>query len=365
MKNKKNNELYALEKAIQIGNSKHSVTKKIASRLSGDFIYREIEERPDFVKKTFQNDRRDECIVGIEHFRGDHLSLQKKDGRVGSTGIMHNIESKSVFNRWNSKIGESPEIDLAAINDIQNLIWNQFKRVNNTDYPTFISSFKYSLNKHMAKVESYREELKKIANGKKIELAFLIEVHSEFKNKYLTNKRGTKKSLTGIMPMFNDVVEMLERIDSKEVDYIILLLCETQINENTDVIAFKTGDIYKQLINQKKYIYEYAGKDFFKQAFSGSSENLESKNRVYHKDDDIIMDFNYDKFNQDDRQQLEDIFRCCERVRSFEKQGKNYITDVSVQAAIDIYREIIFENRSISKDIIKERENEFFNKYLN
>ena len=37
--------------------------------------------------------------------------------------------------------------------------------------------------------------------------------------------------------MFNDVVEMLERIDSKEVDYIILLLCETQINENTDVIA--------------------------------------------------------------------------------------------------------------------------------
>lgn len=365
MKSKKDDEMYSLDKAIQIGKSRYSITKKIASRLSGDFIYREIEERPDFVKKSLENGRRDECIIGIEHFRVDHLSLQKKDGRVGSTGVMYNIESNRVFNRWNSKIGESSEIDLAAINDIQSLIWNQFKRVNNTDYPTFISAFKYSLNKHMEKVESYREELKKIANGKKVELAFLIEVHSEFKNKYLINKKGTKKSLTGIMPMFNDVVEMLERIDSKKVDYIILLLCETQINENTDVIAFKTGDIYKQLIKQKKSIYEYAGKDLFKQAFSGSSENLESKKRVYHKDDDIIMDFKYDKFNQDDRQQLEVIFKCCERVRRFEKQGKNYITDVSVQAAIDIYREIMFENRSISKDIIKERENEFFNKYLN
>ena len=47
-------------------------------RLSGDFIYREIEERPDFVKKSLENGRRDECIVGIEHFRVDHLSLQKK-----------------------------------------------------------------------------------------------------------------------------------------------------------------------------------------------------------------------------------------------------------------------------------------------
>lgn len=365
MKSKKDDEMYSLDKAIQIGKSRYSITKKIATRLSGDFIYREIEERPDFVKKSLENGRRDECIVGIEHFRVDHLSLQKKDGRVGSTGVMYNIESNRVFNRWNSKIGESSEIDLAAINDIQNLIWNQFKRVNNTDYPTFISAFKYSLNKHMEKVESYREELKKIANGKKVELAFLIEVHSEFKNKYLTNKKGTKKSLTGIMPMFNDVVEMLERIDSKKVDYIILLLCETQINESTDVIAFKTGDIYKQLIKQKKSIYEYAGKDFFNQSFSGNLDNLESKNRVYQKDDDIIMDFKYDKFNQDDRQQLEIILKCCERVSSFEKQGKNYITDVSVQAAIDIYREIMFENRSISKDMIKERETEFFNKYLN
>ena len=365
MKSKKDDEMYSLYKAIQIGKSRYSITKKIATRLSGDFIYREIEERPDFVKKSLESGRRDECIVGIEHFRVDHLSLQKKDGRVGSTGVMYNIESNRVFNRWNSKIGESSEIDLAAINDIQNLIWNQFKRVNNTDYPTFISAFKYSLNKHMEKVESYREELKKIANGKKVELAFLIEVHSEFKNKYLTNKKGTKKSLTGIMPMFNDVVEMLERIDSKKVDYIILLLCETQINENTDVIAFKTGDIYKQLIKQKKSIYEYAGKDFFNQSFSGNLDNLESKNRVYQKDDDLIMDFKYDKFNQDDRKQLEIILKCCERVSSFEKQGKNYITDVSVQAAIDIYREIMFENRSISKDMIKERETEFFNKYLN
>lgn len=364
MKSKKDDEMYTLDKAIQIGKSRNAITKEIVSRISGDFIYREIEERPDFVKKSFENDSRDECIIGIEHFRVDHLSLKKKDGRVGSTGIMYNIDSNRVFNKWNSKIGKSSEIDLAATNDIQSLIWNQFKRVNDTDYPTFISAFKYSLNKHMEKVESYREELKKIANGKKIELAFLIEVHCEFKNKYLTNKKGTKKSLTGIMPMFNDIVKILERIDSKEVDYIILLLCETQINENTDVIAFKTGDIHKQLIKQKKSIYEYAGKDFFKQAFSGSFEDLKPKNRVYHKDDDIIMDFNYEKFNQDDRQQLEIIFKCCERVRKFEKQGKNYITDVSVQAAIDIYREIMFENRSISTDIIKERENDFFNKYL-
>ncbi|MCU7701446.1 hypothetical protein ODV97_18270 [Enterococcus gallinarum] len=60
---------------------------------------------------------------------------------------------------------------------------------------------------------------------------------------------------------------MLERIDSKEVDYIILLLCETQINENTDVIAFKTGDIYKQLIKQKNIFMNTLVKIFLSKHF--------------------------------------------------------------------------------------------------
>lgn len=353
MKNKKNNELYALEKAIEIGKSKNSITKNLALRLSGDFVYRQVEERPDFVKKSLVNNRNDECIIGIEHFKVDHLSLKKKDGKIASKGIMHSIDVSNVYNKWASKIGESSDIDISAAKDIQNLIWSQYNRVTTTNYHTFVSAFDYSLSKHIAKVESYRKELTKLANGKKIELAFLIEVHSEFINKYFTNKKGTQKSKSGIMPIFNDVVEILEQIDSKKVDYIILLLCETQINKNTDVIAFKTGKIFEQLTRQKKIIYEYAGIDFFEPAFSKNLENFKLDKSIYYKDGDIVLDFQYDKANKSDDEHLNNIFKCCERIYNFEKLGKNYITDVSVQLVIDIYRELIFENKMISGVSIK------------
>ncbi|MFI3603957.1 hypothetical protein [Vagococcus fluvialis] len=364
MKDKKEEELYCLNKAIELGMKKQGITKRIITKLNGEFVKRDLEERPDFVRYLCSTTKQNETIVGIEHFRVDHLSLQKKNGSVASTGIMFDKESQYVYEKWREKINEHPDATVSAAKDIQNLVWEQFKRVKQTNYKTFIKSFEYSLAKHIDNVEGYRKELTKLSLGRKTELAFLIEVHSEFTGKFYNDENGVKKSNIGIMPMFSEVVDILERIDDKKVDYIILLLNESKINENSDVIAFKTGNISNQLKKQKKNQYQYIGMDYFEEAFIKVNNNLENNNEISINNNEITMNFEYNNQEIDEQKKIDILLNCCKLIENCKKENHNFIADLPVQMFYEILGDSIKVNRKLNRDIIEERSEKFFNKYL-
>lgn len=77
---KKNNELQCLERVIKQKESLYGEGRKIIDKICGREFDREDAERPDFVRCCPpESEDGKGTLIGIEHFRVDRLSLQKKN----------------------------------------------------------------------------------------------------------------------------------------------------------------------------------------------------------------------------------------------------------------------------------------------
>ena len=78
-------------------------------------------------------------------------------------------------------------------------------------------------------------------NKANIELVFLIDVYSDFSGLFLTDKKGTHKSNVGNAPMFREVVELLENIDKRKIDYVIMRFNSVNYTQQSKIIVVRTG----------------------------------------------------------------------------------------------------------------------------
>ncbi len=168
-----------------------------------------------------------------------------------------------------------------AINDISKFIALQIERQEKSSYNTFFKSFEYSLNKHLESVEAYRTNLKTLSKEKyNIELAFLIEICSEFKGLFLNNHKGTYKQKEDFMPIFEDIVNLMEEnIDCHKVDYIIFCISGILYTNNPKVIAIQTNNIRKNLERQNIIIYQYTGRDLIFNDFEATKRKIKIEPR--------------------------------------------------------------------------------------
>lgn len=340
---KKDYELECLQRVINSGKKLRGKTKQIVKMLDGEDIYREDNERPDFVRLLpAKSKKQKDLIIGIEHFRVDQLSIKKKDGNIASTGIVFPKEIGVVYDRWQKSVKEEDTIPEKAIEDTMNAISNQVLRVKQSNYHTFLESFKHSLNKHLKNVEAYKKNLSKITE-EKTNLVFLIEVHTEFTNLYLSNKKGTKKNVSGFMPLFRDVVDLLESIDKKVLDYIVLCLGGTVHDENVDILAFHTGNIKKQCERQHIPIYEYAGMDCLLTDFQFMDKDIQSESPFSINDDKIDMEFEYSQKTISNEQKLDLLFFAIARAYYAKKNNLNYVTTNGVLYYVDVFGDAIID----------------------
>lgn len=181
---KKNNELFCLDRVIKEKHSLHEESKQIINKICGKEFDRMDKERPDFVRYCPPvSEHENGILIGIEHFRVDRLSLQKRDGKVASTGIGTEKAIHRVYTQWHEKVTASEVVPEGAISDIADLVGEQMQKLEKSSYNTFFRSFEYSLNNHLESVDVYRANLQELSEGKyDTELALLIEIHSEFRN---------------------------------------------------------------------------------------------------------------------------------------------------------------------------------------
>lgn len=79
-----------------------------------------------------------------------------------------------------------------------------------------------TLKKHLNSVSVYRQNLMKYAtSGERIKLAFLIEIHTEMGRLFLNDKKGTRRNDNGNLPIFQNIVDILEKLDTKKVDFYL------------------------------------------------------------------------------------------------------------------------------------------------
>lgn len=191
-------------------------------------------------------------------------------------------------------------------------------------------------------MEVYKKNLSKITN-EKTNLVFLIEIHTEFTNLYLNNKKGTQKNTSGFMPLFRDIVKLLESIDKKDLDYIVLCLGGTIHDENVDVLAFHTGDIEKQCDRQHIPIYEYAGDDCLLTDFQFRDKDIQIRQSFSADNEKIDIELEYSRKTISDQQKLDFLLFASAKAYYAKKRNLSYVTTHSVLYFIDVYGDFILK----------------------
>lgn len=259
-------------------------------------------ESPDFIFESQpESTTNKKLIIGVEHFVVDHLSIKLKNGKISSQGA---IRRKEFDNFSESNVGKVDDENLLeATKGLAEIIAKQYADIRNSGYWDFIETLKAVLNKHLEKVDVYRKNLRRKKDKNfKVKIAFLIEVHAEFMQLFLNDKKGAYKNPLGNLPIFEDFVKVLEELTVNKIDYIILNVFNAgQVKSKT--IVLRTGSIRKDLDTQKIRIYRYAGEDMLISPFNMQGAESRAVSAVEKKDDNFIIKLTLTQHKRDRKQQ--------------------------------------------------------------
>ena len=203
---------------------------------------------------------KNERFVGIELFYVDQNSKKSKECYKSNT-----LESRShledIYNAGHEqyeKTGNvSPELCEKLLKEGYKLAQNGLS----SQYQTLLSAFEHHFTHHASRAKLYRDNIKRIAESKEIELAFFIEIETYFHDLFLNERNRIIQYKSKIMPFFSDIVSIINSDENKKyIDYIVFDLKSKHPDERK-IIAIRTGNIKKNLKNQDVTIYEYVGEN--------------------------------------------------------------------------------------------------------
>ena len=199
------------------------------------------------------------------------------------------------------------------------------------------------MNKHLESIDVYRTNLQKLSEEKyNTELALLIEIHSEFRNLFLNNKRGTYREKNNFTPIFEDMVRLMEeKVDCNKVDYIILCMGGTIYTDKIKVIAIRTEDIRKQLEKQNIAVYEYAGEDLIFTDFEVTQRKVRNEPRYKIDGDKISFVIEHTDEELNEQFMLGAMFYSLRKALEYRKQGKNFVTTYGTQMMLAVLGDYI------------------------
>lgn len=338
----KNSERKCLERVIELGLKQRGPTKQFAKVLRTAFENGNIQEqeRPDFIVSVLDEKSQRKNVIGIEHFRIDHLIEEKRNkSGVVSTGVQAIQSVNRIYEKHHDIVQGSDMIPDYVLEAIREEVGKQLQQLQSATYPNFLRSFSYVLNKHIQRADLYRENLKKYSGkSNKVRLGFLMEIHTEFTH-LVYNRKGKQHYATdGTMPMFEDVVALLEQ-ETKfaKIDFFILYLSQTFPNRNDKLIYFKGNNIRHELEKQKIPIYEYAGPDCFLPPFRAFfTQPLPLKLEIDRETDSFT--FIREPLQLADNDLLVCMFCACKKIFELSDAGKPYATSISMQKIADNQR---------------------------
>lgn len=326
-------ELSCFETAIALSRKGGGQTYDILKYLDGKAICREKKDRPDIVRLCTKGKKKPrEILVGIEHFRVDQLSKE-----FGGKRVSKNAEYlKHIQNAYDNGHQElmqtndiSEQVQTELLNQISGLAQENVRKC----YSTLVDDFSYNLSNHLSKVEQYKENLKEFAKGIPVELAFLIEVHASFPPLFLNNDNSVAFSPKGKLIIFKDLADEIAKISNKQVDYIIILYydCGSDIENATDVLAFRTGKIQDHLMRQGVSIYKYAGGNI--KSKNGFNKSIVKWTKNPHGDYNVIAEYD----DVDEKEAMDSIYHALYVAYYSKKNNIPFVTSREVQSLLEAF----------------------------
>ncbi len=301
-------------------------------------------ERPDFIFKD-----NDGNYIGLEHFMVDHLSQLKSNGKVASNGFRPRKKISEYIPTWSGDNAPENKEMTSVLKELGKLTSDYLTQSFAAVYGNYIASFHYSLTNHVKNIETYRNNIKnefKVKNDR-IKIGLLIEIYAEFNNLYLIDKRGTRKNSNGFIPMFAEIVKLLEAIPTKDIDFIILLMGDRK------VYIVRPGHIRSDMQKQSIKIYEYASEDYAMPSFTPLFKDLKIDPTVEAKNDSFNYNFKCSFSHLDEDTILKLVFYSLYRATLAKQKGNNFACSISILRLVEVYLKYVVG----WKDYIDEEEN--------
>lgn len=188
---------------------------KAARRLSGDVD--SSAESPDIRVSIASQD----AIVGIEHFRID------QNIKGGKKAESKDLETSALMNKRRLEVLEmddGPDRDAAMFDTVGKAAANYMQHSFDAEPGDLARSLEARLygtgSGHTCKLGTYRRNLSS-ERASKVEMGFLIEIHSDFSGYFINDERGTRKVEKGQAVLPPEIFDLLKRV-SKDVDWLLL-----------------------------------------------------------------------------------------------------------------------------------------------
>lgn len=241
-------------------------TKEILKFLNGEYIIRKKNDAPDIVTICLKNNNQ-QALVGIEHFNVSSISKTTTTGKNISLHKLHISNLSKINDEMISQIQKTGYINDEIIEKNNIEVGALAEDAINGTYEAFIHSFQTAWIKHSSNIDNYIMRTKSLAEERKIltvEIAFLIEIDTEFFDFFYNSDEKVMYDNSGLIPIFKDVISIINSTANLfKINYIIFY--NRNINKsNQSVVAFKTDSIENNLHEQGILIYEYIGENYCK-----------------------------------------------------------------------------------------------------
>ena len=300
------------------------ISKEIGKMLCGKDIPRTLDEHPDFLKSYTANGKN--TLVGIEVLKINQFSERHKDGKVNSSTFKLDKIVKSMPQT-------SQNTDTQSSNNAEcyrNIIGELINLELPSTYNAYIESFRYSLEKHIEKIEDYYQQIQLYANDYDKKLILLLDIRSDFGRMFSHDANG-QNSYKKIFPLFDDMVKILEHLESTKVNYVVLCFSNITEDDNVSVIAISTTNIRKQLEKIHRSVYCYAGYDMclpdFKKPRILSNINV----KPIPADSSLKFAISAESYEFEDDVTLFMVIKAYLCMKEFQLHKLPYVTDILVE----------------------------------
>ena len=259
---KKAKEEQSLWEVFEFARKKQGRTHRILHELAGEIVEREDYERPDFILRVKPKSKHDfGKLIGVEHFVVDQFAFRNKKGVMESSSKKdaHNVQR--VRNKYGDLSNAPDQMVDDAFSEFVRVICGSMEMKLQSGYNGLMDSFSQAVTQHIRQVPSYYKQIDKLANKEKKELCVLIDCICDFSELYLVTGNDVKQCKQGYLPIYDDIIKILEPLYRQGIQYVILAMRAPFSERLTEVLALPTKNIRSECRRQNIEVYRYAAKD--------------------------------------------------------------------------------------------------------
>lgn len=268
---------------------------KAARKLEGDAD--SSAESPDIRVNIAKRD----TIVGIEHFRVD------QNIKGGKKAESKDLEASSRMNKQRLEVlemDEGPDQDAAMLDTVGRAAANYIQHSLDAgpgDLAKSLEARLYGTGRgHACKLGTYRQNLSN-TSASKIEIGFLIEIHSDFSGYFINDEQGIRKVERGQAVLPPETFDLLKRV-SKDVDWLLLGFYPNVAGEIVDakIVDCREGRFSiscreQKLMEVELLRIEGARKRKIKYGHCSLKEDSDQAQIWFYRNDDPIQPFDLAK----------------------------------------------------------------------